>query len=52
MTTLMQAGPEPKVLATNTLPETFLASPVAADRAIFLRSDKHLYCVAANGKAS
>ena len=31
MTTVLQAGGEAKVLAVNTLPDTILASPVAAD---------------------
>ncbi len=42
---VVQAGPQGKILATNTLPETFLASPVAAAGALFLRSDRHLYCI-------
>jgi outer membrane protein assembly factor BamB len=42
---VLQAGGEAKLLATNSLPEKFLASPVAADGALFLRSDKHLYCI-------
>jgi outer membrane protein assembly factor BamB len=45
-TYVMEAGPEAKLLATNELHDTFMASPVAADRALYLRSDKHLYCVA------
>lgn len=34
-----------RVVAKNALGETILANPVAADGAIFLRSDKHLYCI-------
>ena len=45
VTTVVQAGPTPKILTTNALPETFLATPAAADGALFLRSDKHLYCI-------
>ena len=44
-TTVLEAGREAKVLSTNPLPETILACPVASDGAIFLRSDKHLYCI-------
>lgn len=44
-TTVFQAGRQAKVLASNTLSDTMLASPVASDSAIFLRSDKHLYCI-------
>jgi outer membrane protein assembly factor BamB len=46
ITTVLQAGAEAKVLATNTLADTILACPVASGGAIFLRSDKHLYCIA------
>jgi outer membrane protein assembly factor BamB len=45
ITTVLQAGKEAKVLATNPIGETILASPVAADGAIFLRSDGALYCI-------
>jgi len=45
-TTVLQAGVETQVLAVNSLPETILATPVAAGGALYLRSDKHLYCIA------
>jgi outer membrane protein assembly factor BamB len=45
VTTVLEAGPEAKVLSVNSLPETILASPVAAGGCLFLRSDKHLYCI-------
>jgi outer membrane protein assembly factor BamB len=45
-------GVEPKILASNELKDTILATPAIAGGAIFLRSDKHLYCVAGNGKTS
>jgi outer membrane protein assembly factor BamB len=45
-TTVLQAGVDPQVLSVNALPETFLANPVAAGGAVYLRSDKHLYCIA------
>jgi outer membrane protein assembly factor BamB len=44
-TSVLEAGAAAKVLAVNTLADTILASPVAAAGAIFLRSDKHLYCI-------
>ena len=37
VTTVMQAGKEEKVLATNKIDDTILATPVASDGAIFLR---------------
>lgn len=42
-TTILEAGREFKVLGTNQLEGTFLASPAVADRSLFLRSDTHLY---------
>lgn len=44
-TTIIQAGPEAKVIGTNTLRDKFLASPVAANGALYLRSDEYLYCI-------
>ncbi len=44
-TTVLEAGPQAKILATNSLKDKFLACPIASDGAIFLRSDKYLYCV-------
>lgn len=44
---LRDTGNEYEVLATNTLKDTILASPVAAGDALFLRSDGHLYCIGA-----
>lgn len=49
-TTVLQAGPEFRVLASNALPDTFLATPVAAAGALFLRSDSNLYCIARTKK--
>jgi outer membrane protein assembly factor BamB len=45
-TTVVQAGPEATVLSVNSLNDKLLASPVAANGAIYLRSDNYLYCVA------
>ena len=44
--TIIEAGREFKVAATNQLEGMFLASPAVANGALFLRSDKHLYCIA------
>jgi len=43
-TTVVQIGPQPLVLATNSLDETILATPAISGGAIYLRSDHHLYC--------
>ena len=42
-TTVIEAGREYKVLATNTLDEGSLASPAIAGKALFLRTKTHLY---------
>jgi outer membrane protein assembly factor BamB len=44
---VVQAGDAPKVLGVNPMNETILATPAIADRAVFLRSDQHLYCIGA-----
>jgi outer membrane protein assembly factor BamB len=44
-TTIIKVGDTGKLVATNDLPETILASPVAANGAIYLRSDQRLYCI-------
>jgi outer membrane protein assembly factor BamB len=46
ITTVLAAGPEYKVLATNELDDTYtLASPVASGSRLFVRTGTHLYCV-------
>jgi outer membrane protein assembly factor BamB len=45
-TAVIQSGPAFKLLATNSLDESFTASPVIAGREIFLRGRSHLYCIA------
>jgi outer membrane protein assembly factor BamB len=45
-TTVLRAGGKAEVLGTNALGEKILASPVAANGALYLRSDRHLYCIA------
>jgi outer membrane protein assembly factor BamB len=50
-TFVLQLGDAPKILASNALNETILATPAIANGAIYLRSDEHLYCIgAAKGK--
>ncbi|MBI3759829.1 MAG: hypothetical protein HY269_08775, partial [Deltaproteobacteria bacterium] len=44
---LQVARKEAKLLAANKIDDTILASPVASDGAIFLRSDSTLYCIGA-----
>ena len=43
--TVIQEGAEFKVLAKNELNETCKASPAISQRNIFIRSEKHLYCI-------
>jgi len=44
-TTVLKLGDKPEVLAVNELGDTILATPAIAAGAIFLRSDKYLYCI-------
>jgi outer membrane protein assembly factor BamB len=44
-TTVVQAGPELKVIATNAFGERIQASPAISQGQIFIRTDKNLYCV-------
>jgi len=43
-TVVLARGPQLKVLAVNSLDETFYASPAIIGNEIFLRGDKHLFC--------
>jgi outer membrane protein assembly factor BamB len=43
--TVVKPGREFNVVARNTLPETFFASPALSQGRIFLRGNKHLYCI-------
>ncbi len=45
-TAVIQSGLEFKLLATNSLEESFTASPVIVGRGLFLRGQSHLYCIA------
>jgi hypothetical protein len=44
-TTVIKAGPEFEVLGTSRLDDHTLASPVAVDNQIFIRTDDYLYCL-------
>ncbi len=43
--TVIELADKPKVLAVNRVDDTLLATPAIANGAIFLRSDKYLYCI-------
>ncbi len=45
VTTVLQAGPEFKVLAENQLEGYTLSSPAVSDGQIFIRTEKYLYCI-------
>lgn len=45
VTTVVKAGPEFEVLAVNELDGDTLASPVAVDNQIFVRTAEYLYCI-------
>lgn len=45
ITTVIKLGDKPEVLAVNSVGETVLATPAISGGAIYLRSDKHLYCI-------
>src|ERR1041384_3594607 len=44
-TFVIKAGPKHEVLRTNSLGEVILASIAIADGRLFIRGDKHLYCI-------
>ncbi len=44
-TFVIALGDQPKILATNKLDDTILATPAIAGGAIYLRSDGFLYCI-------
>jgi outer membrane protein assembly factor BamB len=46
-TTVIEAGPEFKVLARNPLGEKVQASPAVSQGQIFIRTEKHLFCIGA-----
>lgn len=44
-TFVLKAGPKHELLRTNSLGEAVAASPAIADRKIFIRGEKNLYCI-------
>jgi outer membrane protein assembly factor BamB len=44
-TTVVKAGPAFEILGTNKLEGLTLASPVAVDNQIFIRTSDYLYCI-------
>ena len=49
--TVIEAGRQFKELAVNSLEGKFQASPAFSNGRIFIRSDKHLYCIGGGGEA-
>ncbi len=45
-TLVIKGGPEFEILATNSLDDSFTASPAIVDKEIYMRGFKHLYCIA------
>lgn len=43
--TILKPGPTYQVIARNEIPEKSFASPAISDAQIFLRTDRHLYCI-------
>jgi outer membrane protein assembly factor BamB len=52
LTTVVRPGAEAKVLGSNDLKDTILATPSIANDSIYLRSDKFLYRIMHNKKSS
>lgn len=50
VTTVLKAGPEFEILAENNIGEYTLSSIAVSDGQLFLRGDKHLYCIGKRGK--
>ena len=48
-TTVVEAGPAFKVLAENPLGERVQASPAASQGNLFIRTERHLYCIGDSG---
>ncbi len=46
VTHVIQRGPTLKILATNSLDDSFTASPAIVDKEMYLRGYKYLYCIA------
>jgi outer membrane protein assembly factor BamB len=44
-TIVLKAGRQPQVVARNALGERSVASPAISDGRIFIRTDKHIFCI-------
>jgi outer membrane protein assembly factor BamB len=51
-TFVIKAGPAHEVIGTNSVGEMVLASPAISQGRIFIRGDKHLYCIGESTKKS
>lgn len=49
-TFMIKAGPEHEVLRTNSVGEPVYASPAVAAGRLFIRGDKHLFCIENQGE--
>ncbi len=49
---VIKAGPEHEVLRTNSLGEPIWASPAISHGRIFIRTDRHLYCIGKQGESA
>jgi outer membrane protein assembly factor BamB len=47
---VFEAAPQFKLLAKNSIGEGVMASPAVADNRLFIRGQKHLFCIAKTGK--
>jgi outer membrane protein assembly factor BamB len=52
ITTVLEAGPEFKVLGENDLSDYTLSSPAISDGQIFIRTQKYLYCIGKRSPAA
>ena len=48
--TVIKPGPKFEVLARNKLEENIVASPALSDGQVFIRTEKHLFCIEENKK--
>lgn len=49
-TVVIADAPELRIIATNNVDETVDATPAPVDDELFIRGEKHLFCIAASGK--
>ncbi len=47
-TVVLEDSPEFKIVATNEVEETVDATPAIADQDLFLRGEKHLFCISSS----